>query len=460
MRKLIFFLFFLVLSTPIVSAQQYDLVLEGGRVMDPETGLDAVRNVGIRDGKIVRISSEALSGRRVIHAAGLVVAPGFIDLHQHGQEMESQRVKALDGVTTALELEIGAPDVAQFLKTKEGHSLIHYGTSASHAAARALVFGAPLPPGEILPKSGPATDQPATPEQIMRIEQRLRSELDAGGLALGMGIQYIPGATRLEVIDMFRLAAERRVPVYTHVRSSSRVDPGSSIESVSEVIAASAITGASLHIVHINSSCLRDAPECLSMVEGARSRGLDVTTEAYPYIAGMTYINSALFNPGWQEKEGGISYGDLVLPNTGEHLTKERFDELHNSSNPQTVLVFANTQEVLDKVIPHPLVMIASDGFRGHPRNAGTYSRVLAQYVREKGTITLMDALRKMSHAGGDARAFHARGTPERQATGGRRRRHCCVRRGDHQRSRHIRETDGAECRSALPVGRRNRGSQ
>jgi N-acyl-D-aspartate/D-glutamate deacylase len=397
MRKLIFFLFFLVVSTPIVSAQQYDLVLEGGRVMDPETGLDAVRNVGIRDGKIVRISSETLSGRRVIHAAGLVVAPGFIDLHQHGQEMESQRVKALDGVTTALELEIGAPDVAQFLKTKQGHSLIHYGTSASHAAARALVFGAPLPPGEILPKSGPATDQPATPEQIMRIEQRLRSELDAGGLAVGMGIQYIPGASRLEVIDMFRLAAESRVPVYTHVRSSSRVDPGSSIESVSEVIAASAITGASLHIVHINSSCLRDAPECLSMVEGARARGLDVTTEAYPYIAGMTFINSALFNPGWQEKEGGIGYSDLVLPNTGEHLTKERFDELHNSSNPQTVLVFANTQEVLDKVIPHPLVMIASDGFQGHPRNAGTYSRVLAQYVREKGTITLMDALRKMS---------------------------------------------------------------
>jgi N-acyl-D-aspartate/D-glutamate deacylase len=397
MRELIFFLFFLVLSTPIVSAQQYDLVLEGGRVMDPETGLDAVRNVGIRDGKIVRISSEALSGRRVIHAGGLVVAPGFIDLHQHGQEMESQSVKALDGVTTALELEIGAPDVAQFLKTKEGHSLIHYGTSASHPAARALIFGAPLPPGEILPKSGPATDQPATPEQIVQIKQRLRSELDAGGLAVGMGIQYTPGATRLEVIDMFRLAAARREPVYTHVRSASRVDPGSSIESVSEVIGASAITGASLHIVHINSSCLRDAPECLSMVEGARSRGLDVSTEAYPYIAGMTYINSAVFNPGWQEKGGGITYGDLVIPNTGEHLTKERFDELHNSSTPQPVLIFSNSQEVLDKVIPHPLVMIASDGFQGHPRNAGTYSRVLAQYVREKGTITLMDALRKMS---------------------------------------------------------------
>ena len=132
------------------------------------------------------------------------------------------------------------------------------------------------------------------------------------------------------------------------------------------------------------------------MVEGARARGLDVTTEAYPYIAGMTAINSAHFNPGWQQQMG-VSYSDLVLPDTGEHLTRQRFDELHNSSMAHMVLVFANTQEVVDKIIPHPLVMIASDGLVGHPRNAGTYSRVLAQYVREKGTITLMDALRKMS---------------------------------------------------------------
>ena len=394
MRKLIFSLC-LLFSASIVVAQQYDLVLEGGRVMDPETGLDAVRNVGIRDGKIARISSEALSGRRVVHASGLVVAPGFIDLHQHGQDLASQRVKALDGVTSALELEIGVPDVAQFLKAKEGHSLIHYGTSASHAAARALIFEAPLPPGEILPKSGPATDQPATPEQVEAIRQRLRAELDAGGLAVGMGIEYTPGATRLEVIDMFRLAAERRVPVYTHARSSGRFEPGPTVQQISEVIGAAAITGASLHIVHINSTCLRDVFECLFLVEGARARGLDVTTEAYPYIAGMTTINSALFNPGWQEKLG-ISYPQLVLPETGEHLTKERFDELHNSSTTHGVIIFNNKQEVVDKVIPHPLV-IASDGEQGHPRNAGTYSRVLAQYVREKGTITLMDALRKMS---------------------------------------------------------------
>ena len=395
----------LLLSTTGVAARQYDLVLEGGRVMDPETGLDGVRNVAIRDGKIVRIAAEPLSGQRAVHAAGLVVAPGFIDLHQHGQEPASQRVKAFDGVTTALEMEIGAPDVAQFLKLKEGRSLIHYGTTASHAAARALVFGAPLPAAvidpragipEILPKSGPATNQPAAAEQIGHIQQRLRDELDAGALGVGMGIQYTPGATRLEVIDMFRVAAERRLPVYTHMRSFGRIEPGSDIESVEEVIGAAAITGAPLHIVHINSTCLLDSLECLSLVEGARARGLDVTTEAYPYIAGMTAINSALFNPGWREKLG-IDYGNLVLPDTGEHLTKERFEELHNSSVAQSVLVFANTQEVVDAVIPSPLVMIASDGAPGHPRNAGTYARVLAQYVREKKSVTLMEALRKMT---------------------------------------------------------------
>ena len=386
----------LILFTSALSAQQYDLVLEGGRVMDPETGLDAIRNIGINQKTIVRISSDELAGRQVLDAHGLVVAPGFIDLHQHGQDLASQRLKALDGVTTALEMEIGNPDVESFLKAKAGHSLIHYGTTASHVAARAAAFGATMPEGSILPRSGAATDEPATAEQLEKIEDRLRHELDAGALGVGMGIQYTPGATRLEVIRMFRLAAQRRLPVFTHVRSVGRKEPGSSIESVSEVIGAAAVTGASLHIVHINSSCGLDGLECLALVAGARARGLDVTTEAYPYEAGMTAINSALFNPGWQEKLG-ISYPDLMLPETGERLTKERFEELHASSQARFIVIFSNKLEIVDAEIPNPLVMIASDGLPGHPRNAGTFSRVLARYVRSQGSLTLMDALRKMT---------------------------------------------------------------
>ena len=172
MRKLILSLSFLAVSAAFVPAQQYDLVLQGGRVMDPETGLDAVRNVGISDGKIVRITSDPLSGNRVVNAAGLVVAPGFIDLHQHGQDLASQRVKALDGVTTALELEIGAPDVAQFLKAKQGASLINYGSAASHVAARAFAFGTPLSGGDILPRSGDATNKPAMRRMLDNLAHR------------------------------------------------------------------------------------------------------------------------------------------------------------------------------------------------------------------------------------------------------------------------------------------------
>jgi N-acyl-D-aspartate/D-glutamate deacylase len=395
MKRLV--LCFAVLLFPLFAlSQSYDVVIQGGRVIDPETGLDAVRNVGISQGKIRKISAEALAGMRVISAKGLIVAPGFIDLHQHDQDQETQRLKALDGVTTALEMEIGKPDVAAFLRSKDGHSLINYGTTASHPAARSLVFGAPIPEGGLLPKSGTATDTPASPEQIEAMKTRLRHELDSGALGVGMGLQYTPGVTRWEVIEMFRLAAERSLPVFTHIRSNGKLEPGSNIESVSEVISAAAVTGAPLHIVHINSSCGAQALDCLSLIAGARARGLAVTVEAYPYEAAMTYINSARFNPGWQEKSGA-TYHDLMLPETGERLTKERFDELHNSSGTKRVILFSNSMENVDPVLRNSLVMVASDGEEGHPRNAGTFCRILARYVRSQGTLTMMDAIRKMS---------------------------------------------------------------
>jgi hypothetical protein len=251
-----------------------------------------------------------------------------------------------------------------------------------------------MPQGALVPPAGPATAEAARPEQVARIREALAVELDAGGLGIGMGLAYTPGATRGEVIEMFRLAAERRVPVFVHVRSTGPREPGSGIESVAEVIGAAAVTGAALHIVHMNSSGAKDAPFCLGLVEGARARGLDVTTEAYPYGAGMTAVNSALFDPGWQEKLG-LGYADLERPDTGERLTRESFEALHVSPEPRLILIHTNPDALVDAVIRHPLVMVASDGVRPHPRNAGTYARVLSRYVREQQSLTLMDALRK-----------------------------------------------------------------
>jgi N-acyl-D-aspartate/D-glutamate deacylase len=384
------------LAPAVVWSAPYELVIRGGRVIDPETGLDAAMNVGISEGRIVRISAEPLTGTRTLEARGLVVAPGFIDLHQHGHDETSGVLKAFDGVTSALEMEIGVPDVKAFLARKAGRSLINYGTAASHAAARAAAFDKPLPATDLIPASGRATNEPASADQVARMQAQLGAELDAGALGIGMGIQYVPGATRQEILHIFRLAASRNVPVFTHIRSVGAKEPGSSIESVGEVIGSAAVTGAALQIVHINSTCLGDVPECLAMVAGAKARGLDVTAEAYPYIAGMTSINSALFNEGWQEKFG-VSYDSLMLPSTGERLTKQRFDELHASPESLGVVIFVNRQEVVDAVIADPLTSIASDGEMGHPRNAGTYSKILARYVRELRTVSLMDAIRKMS---------------------------------------------------------------
>ena len=396
MVPLLFALMTGALMTGEALPSRYDIVIKGGRVMDPETGLDAVRHVGIIGDRIARISSLPLEGEKIIDATGLIVAPGFVDLHQHGHDSDSYRLKALDGVTTALEMEIGVPDVAQFLQERRGRAPINYGSTASHSAARAAAFGVRLPAGGLVPQSGSATNDPATSEQLERMGDSLRAELDAGALGIGMGIAYVPGATRSEVIEIFRIAAERSVSVYAHVRSAGRVEPGSSIEAVGEVIAAAAVSGASLHIVHINSSCLKDAVPCLRLIEGARALGLDVTTEGYPYRAGMTSINSALFNPGWREKFG-IDYKDLRLPATGEPLTKESFERLHASPEPRTVLILLNPDTIVDTVILHPLVMVASDGLSDHPRNAGTYARVIARYVRSQQRLTLMDAIRKMS---------------------------------------------------------------
>jgi hypothetical protein len=376
--------------------ETYDLVIHGGRVIDPETGLDGVRDLGIIGSTIKAVTSGTLQGKRVLDATGLVVSPGFIDLHQHGQEPGDYRLKAFDGVTSALEMEIGARDISTYLAERSGGTLINYGATANYDAARAAAFHTEVSEGEILPHAGPGTNDPANPEQILQIESTLRKQLSEGALGVGMGIQYVPGASRAEVIRIFQLAAGYHLPVYTHIRSAGSKDPGSSIDAVGEVIAAAAVTGAPLQIVHINSSCLKQAALCLQMIAGARARGLDISTEAYPYIAGMTQINSALFNPGWQEKFG-ITYHDLALPDTGERLTQERFDRLHADPKPQGVLLYMNDEATVRDDIRNPLVMIASDGERGHPREAGSYCLILARYVREQGVLTLSDAIRKMS---------------------------------------------------------------
>lgn len=372
----------------------YDLVILNGRVIDPESRTDAVRNLGISNGAIKAISTSKLAGRTVIDARGLVVSPGFIDLHQHGQDDENYRFKAMDGVTTALELEVGTGDVDAWYAQREGKSLINYGVSAGHLAARMAAMHEPV---TFLP-TGEAARRSATDAEIAGMKQGLEDGLKRGAVAVGFGIQYTPNASRWEILEMFRVAARYGASCHVHMRHAGVKEPGSSIQALEELIAAATITGAPLHVVHIQSTGGPATPKLLQMIGEAKSRGLDVTTECYPYIAGMTDIKSAIFDEGWQEVFN-IDYKDLQWAATGERLTKETFEKYRKTGG--MVAVFSMTEEIVDAAIKSPLTMIASDGIlergKGHPRTAGTYSRVLGHYVRDKGALTLIEALTKMT---------------------------------------------------------------
>lgn len=372
-----------------------DVVISGGRVMDPESGLDAIRNVGLLDSKIVAISEQPLQGKRTIDARGLVVAPGFIDLHEHGQEPRNYEFQARDGVTTSLELEMGTADVAAWYAKRQDHSLINYGVSAGHIPVRMTVMH---DPGGFTPV-GDAAHRAASPAELQQLDADIERGLGDGALAVGMGINYTAGASHGEIVDIFKIAAAHGAPVHVHLRYNGPKEPSTGLAAVEEVIAAAASTGAPLHVVHITSMGMKDTPRLIEMVEGARKRGLDVTTEAYPYTAGSTSIESAMFDPGWQENQE-INYQDLQWAKTGERLTAETFEKYRKEGG--IVIIFSIPESAVRAALANPIVMVASDGMpitgsKVHPRGQGTFSRVLGHYVREEKTLDLMTALRKMT---------------------------------------------------------------
>lgn len=379
---------------PSNAQEPYDVVILNGRVIDPESKLDAVRNVGISRGTIKVITRDRLKGRSVVDARGLIVSPGFIDLHQHGQDDENYRFKVMDGATTVLELEVGTGDIDGWYAERQGKTLINYGVSVGHLAARMAAMREPI---TFLP-SGEAARRAATDGEISEMKQKLEQGLKRGAVAVGFGIQYTPNASHWEILEMFRVAARFGASCHVHMRYAGVKEPASSIQALEEVISAAAITGAPLHVVHIQSTGGPATPKLLQIISEAKARKLDVTTECYPYTAGMTDIKSAIFNDGWQEVFG-IDYKDLQWATTGERLTKESFAEYRKTGG--LVAVFSMTEEIVADAIKSPLTMIASDGIlqkgKGHPRTAGTYSRILGEYVRERGALTLMDALLKMT---------------------------------------------------------------
>ncbi|MCL6257724.1 amidohydrolase family protein [Aquiflexum sp. TKW24L] len=406
----IFLCLFLVLQGGIESTAQtavlYDIVLEGGRVIDPETKLDAIRNVGIQNGRIMMISSETLKGKETINVSGKVVSPGFIDLHVHGMSNIEQEYQLHDGVTTALELEWGMDHTGAWYESRKGNALIHYGASVCWPFERMKAmerYQSNVDELLVQVKNkesnlqnfthlvGPSYLEDQTSQEMDKTLINIKSALEEGGIGIGVPIGYLPGTKPTEMYSVFELAGKMDALVFTHTREPN-------ILSIQEVIANATLTGAPLHIVHINSMSLGQIDFALDMVSDAANKGFDITTELYPYTAASTGLLTAMFNEGWQQRLD-IDYGDLQLASTGERLTKETF-ERHRRTN-QYVIMHMMKPEWIAKGIGTPGVIIGSDGMPyskfAHPRTAGTFSRVLGKYVREDQVLDLNTAIAKMT---------------------------------------------------------------
>lgn len=389
------------------NSSTYDLVIQNGRVIDPETNLDEVRNIGIWKGRIAIITGEVLEGSEVINAGGLVVAPGFIDLHVHGISNTEQKYQVHDGVTTALELEAGVPFPEAWHQARRDKALINFGASASWPHARAAVMDA-FKDGydklrEAIEKGGWSQDQITRSisleanytllegKKVPGMLEYLKADLEKGAIGIAVPVGYLPAASREEVFRVYQFASEQRAPIFTHVR------PGNTL-AVQQAIADAAVTGAPLHIVHINSMALGEIELAIEMVQAAQKRGLDITTELYPYTAGSTNIASARFDPGWQEDQG-ITFGDLQWVETGERLTEKTFKKYRQQGG--WVIIHKMKPAWIRAGIASEGIIIASDGMpfspSAHPRTAGTFARVLGKYVREERVISLPQAIGKMT---------------------------------------------------------------
>lgn len=437
-RAFILTSFFLSFSS--LASGQYDLVIHGGRVINPENKLDGIREVGIKKGKIVYVGKKRVTGTEEINAYGLVVAPGFIDLHHHAPYVVSHWMSAYDGVTTALELELGSLPVPDAYNLAAGRQLpLNYGFSSAWGLARMNVMADIPINGDTevaftnFAKLGWGME--ATPEQKARILDLVRQGIRDGGIGIGIPLGYAPNSGRDEYLDLARLAAQQKVPTFTHIRSKYAWTPDgkdTADEGVREVLDVAQKSGAHMHICHINSSLLSTIKELGPVIQLAQKnakRGT-ITTEAYPWGAGSTAIGAAFLAP---EKLQYVNAEPKDIYWVPEDRRVKNAQELLDIRTPQSkgglgrggdicVVHYLEEEDpadraVLDEAVLFPDAAIATDAMPyqvgtkkitddtwplpeqaySHPRSAASYTRMLGEYARDKQQISLMEVIRRSS---------------------------------------------------------------
>lgn len=407
-----------------------DLCVRGGLVVDPAAGTETRTDVWIHDGLVQAVGErDDLTATTEIDATGLVVGPGFVDLHSHVNSIAGQRLQALDGVTTALDLESGLMplQVAYERSAAEGRPL-NYGYSASWGGARAKVLAGIEPDASLL-QMLPVLDNPrwqrtSSPQELDAWLALLERELGAGALGIGVLMGYAPQSDPREFLAVADLAARHGAPVFSHVRELVESDPSTPIDGSDEIVRAADLTGAAMHHCHVNSTSRRHVDRVLGTLERARSAGSRVSLEAYPYGAGSTAIGAYFLDPD-RLPRWGITPRNLIMLSTGERVEDAAQLAHLRRTDPGApcIVEFLDEQSPDDaalvlRSLEHPGAIVASDampvlwddgtsetrtwplpeGGRTHPRTAGTYSKALRLMVRERGAWSWAEAFRRCSY--------------------------------------------------------------
>lgn len=417
----------LSLSSVGVLAADYDLVIENGRVMDPETMLDAVLNVGIKDGQIIKITASKLDGEKTIDAKNQVVAPGFIDTHFHSLDGLSIKLAAYDGVTTGMDLEIGALNVAQWYDSKKDNWPLNYGTGISHEGARLTIMD---PEVEIIgPKDAPDilgklraeaakdgvsgwSDLKANPEQMHAILSVLDQGFKEGALNLASTTAYMRnGLTSFEMYESMKVAANWDRFTSSHTRYHGNPSDPEAQLGFDEIFTNAMLLGTPFLMLHNNDFGWWEIEEKLKL---ARERGLNMWSEYYPYDAASTAIGSGFLVPESLKDVFGFEYIDVMYdPTNDKFLTEEEY-QAQAKADPGHLVVLFNParKEWMKHWLKIPHMTVASDAiysglgvdswdvdpteYQGHPRTAGTRGKVLSM-AREEG-VPLMFSLAQMSY--------------------------------------------------------------
>lgn len=423
--------FFIV--PPLMASNTYDLVILNGRVMDPETKLDAVHNVGIKDGKIATITKDSIAGKETIDADGLVVAPGFIDMHNHNTAIPfGQKLALRDGVTTPMELEGGVYPVQTFYGFLEGKSQTNYGASVGTAPIRETVFNPSYKTvtyGDFIydmqwPEhthtSMKWSTQIATDPQLTKMEAMLEEGLNQGALGIGHVPGYmVSGSTQKESNMAQMLAGKYGVSTFVHGRFSSQMPPASGLLGIDEMMAPQAVYGGGLVVQHITAQTLEVPPQALQMIDDARANKIKVIAEIYPYNFGSTIAGADYLHPDNYGPMMGREYKDILEVSNMKPLYKARYEELVKTA-PGTPVIFYNAiEKTVYQALAHPDTVLGSDAswyalrksgetalawdtpyeaVNGHPRGAGAHAKLLRLVREKKVDIPLIDGVSKMTY--------------------------------------------------------------